>query len=340
VEPDQLKAFIQNCALKLGFSAVGISRVRPIPPEAMTGWLDRNYHGQMSYMERNLEKRLDPRKIFPDVRSIVSVSLNYLYPIEMPYSDSDQGVISRYARGTDYHLVLEERLAQLLRDLTVVEPETVGKVYVDTGPVMDKYWAVESGLGWMGKHTNVLSRSNGSWFFLGEILLSLDLEPDAPEKDFCGSCTRCLDACPTKAIVEPYVLDARKCLSYSTIELKEDVPCDLRGPTGNLVFGCDFCQDVCPWNRRAPDSREGEFMDPGRDYTLRGLARLSTEQFNHSFRHSSVKRTKWRGLMRNVAVAMGNSRSEDMIPELTELLRCEDSMVRRHAGWALQKIKG
>ena len=340
MEQDRLKAFIQNCALELGFSAVGISRVHSISPEAMTDWLGRNYHGQMSYMARNLEKRLDPSKVFPDARSIVSVALNYLHPVDTPYSDSEQGVLSKYARGTDYHFVLERKLSQLLEKLAVVEPETAGRVYVDTGPVMDKYWAVESGLGWLGKHTNVLSRSNGSWFFIGEILLNRDLEADLPEGDFCGSCTRCIDACPTNAIVEPYLLDARKCISYLTIELKEDIPCELRGPTGNLVFGCDICQDVCPWNRRAPDSREREFLDPGRDYALKQLAQLSLERFNQSFRRSPVKRAKWRGFLRNVAVAMGNSCSEKMIPELAELLRCEDSMVRRHAAWALQKIAG
>lgn len=339
MEPNRLKAFIKDCALELGFNAVGFARVSSIPRELMTEWLDRNFQGEMSYMARNLEKRLDPREILPNAKSILSVALNYCHPVCLPYADRSQGVISRYARGTDYHLVLEKKLTEVLKRLVSVEPEIEGRIYVDTGPVMDKYWAVESGVGWLGKHTNVLSRSEGSWFFLGEILLTCDLEPDEPAQDFCGSCTRCIDACPTNAIVEPYLLDARRCISYSTIELKEDIPSELRRPTGNLIFGCDICQEVCPWNREALDSAVDEFMDRGRDYRLRELARLTPEQFNHLFRRNSLKRTKWRGLMRNVAVAMGNSGRDEMIPELLLLLRSEDSMVRRHAAWALQELE-
>jgi epoxyqueuosine reductase len=306
----------------------------------MTRWLKKKYHGRMLYLERNLDKRLDPRKVLPEAKSIISLALNYLHPVDMPYSDSTHGVISKYARGVDYHFVMENKLAQLLQQLVDLEPGAIGKIYSDTGPVMDKYWAVESGLGWLGKHTNVLSRENGSWFFLGEIILNLDLEPDLPGDDFCGSCTRCIDACPTNAIVEPYVLDSRKCISYSTIELKEDIPADMRRATGNLVFGCDICQDVCPWNRKAPYSQFREFDEPGRDYALRTMARITPDQFSTSLRRNPVKRTKWRGLMRNVAVAMGNSGEACMIPELTKLLHCEDAMVRRHAAWALGQIGG
>jgi epoxyqueuosine reductase len=306
----------------------------------MTEWLSKGYHGEMSYLARNLEKRLDPGQILPEAKSIVSVALNYLYPENASINEPDQGVISRYARGTDYHFVMERKLKRLLEQLEVVAPETAGKVYVDTGPVMDKYWAVESGLGWLGKHTNVLSRTEGSWFFIGEIILTCDLEPDVPVRDYCGSCTRCIDECPTNAIVEPYVLDARKCISYSTIELKKDIPEELRIPTGKLVFGCDICQDVCPWNRKAPDSTAEEFMDRGLDYSLRELVRLTPEQFSESFRKSPVKRAKWRGLMRNVAVAIGNSGCDQMIPDLTVLLESEDPMVQRHAEWAWQQLSG
>jgi len=338
VEPHQLKKIVWDCALKLGFSAVGVSRVHSIQADAMSEWLARGYQGAMSYMGRNLEKRLDPRVVFPETRSVVSVALNYFHPVEMLYRDSGQGVVSRYARGIDYHLVMGQKLARLLSELNSLAPMTVGKAYVDTGPVMEKYWAVNSGIGWLGKHTNVISRRYGSWFFLGEILLNLEIEPDVPGKDFCGSCTRCIDACPTHAIVEPYLVDASKCISYSTIELKEDVPDDLLNPTENLVFGCDICQDVCPWNRKAPQSVVAEFVDPGRDYRLRTLSRLSREQFNQGFRSSPIKRAKWRGLLRNVAVAMGNSGCKDAIPDLERLLQSEDPVIRRHAAWALKKI--
>jgi epoxyqueuosine reductase len=188
----------------------------------------------MSYLERNREKRLDPRRILPGAKTVVSVAFNYLGPMDPPSNQRSMGVVSRYAVGTDYHIVLEKKLGQLLDDLRAVAPDIDGKIYVDTGPVLEKHWAVMAGLGWLGKHTNVISRKLGSWFSIGEILLDVELEADAVEDDFCGSCTRCIDACPTNAIVEPYVLDASKCLSYSTIELKEDVPEELREPAGNL----------------------------------------------------------------------------------------------------------
>jgi epoxyqueuosine reductase len=336
--PDRLKTFIQDFARELGFAAVGISRAHSISREALTEWLGRGFHGEMSYMARNLEKRLDPVQILPGARSVLSVALNYLRPGDVEEADPLRGVISKYARGTDYHFILEKKLTQLLNKLLSAEGGIAGRVYVDTGPVMDKYWAVQSGIGWLGKHTNVLSRSQGSWFFLGEILLTCELEPDEPVQDFCGSCTRCIDACPTNAIVEPYLLDARKCISYSTIELKEDIPSELRRPTGNLIFGCDICQDVCPWNRKAPLSAVEEFGDRAYDTSLSKLTRLTPEQFSRSFRRSPLKRTKWRGLMRNVAVAIGNSGCDGFIPELLPLLENEDPLIRRHAGWALRRL--
>jgi epoxyqueuosine reductase len=339
LENNGLKAFIKEFAMELGFNAIGFSSVHPIPRELMTEWLDRNFQGEMSYLARNLEKRLDPRKVLPNAKSILSVALNYYHPGVLPYAERTRGVISRYARGTDYHFVLEKKLNELLRRLISLEPEVEGRLYVDTGPVMEKYWAVESGVGWLGKHTNVLSRSEGSWFFLGEILLTCELEPDEPARDYCGSCTRCIDACPTNAIIEPYLLDARRCISYSTIELKGDIPFGLRRPTGNLIFGCDICQEVCPWNRKAPESGVDDFLEQEGDYWLRELARLTPEQFNRSFRRNPLKRTKWRGLMRNVAVAMGNSGCDEMIPALLVLLQSEDSMIRRHAAWALQELE-
>ena len=331
---------IKEKARTLGFDAIGIAPVEALPGELLQIWLARQYHGKMSYMERTSEKRVDPKKVLPNVRSIISLSLNYFHDYELPYEQSQRGVISRYASGEDYHEVLGKKLGKLLDYICELEPEAEGKIYVDTGPVMDKHWAAHSGVGWLGKHTNVLSRDLGSWFFLGEILLNLALDYDTPGEDFCGSCTRCIDACPTDALVEPYVLDGRRCISYLTIELREDIPEEFREPMGNLIFGCDICQDVCPWNARVPVSSVEEFKprESNRAPDLRELSRLSPEDFSERYRGSPIKRAKWQGFMRNVAVAMGNSRDPEMIPELENLLDSEDPMIRRHASWALEKL--
>ncbi|MDA2928545.1 tRNA epoxyqueuosine(34) reductase QueG [Acidobacteria bacterium AH-259-O06] len=337
----ELSQKIKDKARTLGFDAVGIAPVSPMPGDYLQIWLDRQYQGKMAYMDRNSEKRVDPTKVLPNARSIVSLALNYFHPYDLPYDLPDRGVVSRYAAGENYHEVLETRLECLLDYVRQLEPEAEGKIYVDTGPVMDKYWAAHSGIGWLGKHTNVLSRDSGSWFFLGEILLNLELDYDVPGTDFCGSCTRCIDACPTNAIVEPYVLDSRRCISYLTIELREDIPEEFREPVGNLIFGCDVCQDVCPWNQKAPVSSVEEFKprEKNRAPELRELAGLSPEDFRQRYRHSAIKRTKWRGFMRNVAVAMGNSGDPEMIPELKNLLNSGDPMIRRHAAWALKQME-
>ncbi len=283
---------------------------------------------------------MDVRQVLPNARSVVSLSLNYFHPYDLPYGQPELGAISRYASGEDYHEVLGKRVEELFAFIRGLEPAVEGKVYVDTGPVMDKHWAAQSGIGWLGKHTNLLSRKFRSWFFLGESLLNLELDYDVPGTDFCGSCTRCIDACPTDAIAEPYVLDSRRCISYLTIELREDIPEEFREPMGNLIFGCDICQDVCPWNSKAPVSSGEEFkpkeMNQAPD--LRELARLSPEDFQKRYRGSPIKRTKWRGFLRNVVVAMGNSQDPEMIPELEILLHHEDPMIRRHASWALSRL--
>ena len=338
--PSHLTRQIKEKSRQLGFDSIGIAPIAAIPEDHLQGWLRDQYHGEMGYMERNTEKRLDPEKLLPGARSILSLALNYFHPYELPYERSTRGSISRYASGDDYHQVLKKKLQELLDFVREREPGVQEKIYIDTGPVLDKYWAARSGVGWLGKHTNVLARNLGSWFFLGEILLTLDLEYDLPSPDFCGSCTRCIEACPTGAIVEPYRLDSRRCISYLTIELREDIPEKWREPMGNLIFGCDICQDVCPWNRQAPDSRVEEFKPrkENRAPELKELARLSAQDFRKRYRGSPMKRTRWRGLMRNVAVAMGNSRDPEMIPELESMLNLEDPMVRRHAAWALARI--
>jgi epoxyqueuosine reductase len=236
---------------------------------------------------------------------------------------------------------MKEKLLALLRFVQDRADRAVeGKVYVDTGPVLEREFAVRAGLGWFGKHTNLISKRVGSWLLIGEILLDIELDPDGPAADHCGTCTLCLEACPTDAIVEPYLLDSRLCISYLTIELKEDIPQDLREPMGNLVFGCDICQDVCPWNHPVPDSPVPE-LEPrpvNRSPELWELAQLSPDEFRERFSASPVKRAKWRGFVRNVAVAMGNSGNPGLAPELTHLLNSEDPMVRRHAGWALKRL--
>ncbi|HUG42729.1 MAG TPA: tRNA epoxyqueuosine(34) reductase QueG [Acidobacteriota bacterium] len=334
---------IRSIASELGFEAVGIAPIEALPGDPLDEWLTRNYHGEMQYMARNRDKRLDPRLIFPEARSMVSVALSYGDLQEQPYEEPDRGVISKYAQGEDYHLILEDRLHKLLKRIREIAPEADGRIYVDTGPVMDKAWASRSGIGWLGKHTNILSRALGSWFFLGEIILNLELEYDQAVDDHCGSCSRCIEACPTDAIVEPYVLDSRRCVSYLTIELREDIPVELRKPMGNLIFGCDICQDVCPWNRKsAVPSQVEEFQSrpAAESPPLDRLGELTPEDFSKEFRDSAVKRTKWRGLMRNVAVAMGNSGNSAFAQSLNRLLNTSDAMVRRHAAWALAQLGG
>ncbi|RPI20321.1 MAG: tRNA epoxyqueuosine(34) reductase QueG, partial [Acidobacteria bacterium] len=218
-------------------------------------------------------------------------------------------------------------------------PEAQTRIYVDTGPVDEKAWAVKAGLGWQGKNTNVLNRRLGSWFFLGEIITDLELEPDAPGRDYCGSCTRCIDACPTRAL-EPYLLDGRRCVSYLTIELRGDIPEELREGCGPWIFGCDICQEVCPWNRKSPFSSEPEFerrLDVA-ETRLVPLSRMTPEEFSQRYRQTAIKRSKWRGLMRNTAVALGNSGNPEVAPELGRLLDDPDPMIRRHAAWALARI--
>lgn len=341
MDSKKLTQKIKTYSQGLGFDAVGIAPVEAVPGDLLQIWLARQFHGEMSYMERTSQKRIDPTKVLPDIRSIISLSLNYFHPYELPYGESENGAISRYASGDDYHDVLNGKLEKTLAYIKDLDPQVDGKVYVDTGPIMDKHWATHSGVGWLGKHTNVLSREAGSWFFLGEILLNVDLEYDIPGEDFCGSCTRCIDACPTDAITEPYVLDSRLCISYLTIELQGDIPEELRAPMDNLIFGCDICQDVCPWNDKTPHSSVEEFKPRigNRAPDLKELSRLSADDFRQRYRKSPIKRAKWRGFMRNVAVAMGNSGNPEMIPALQDLCGSEDPMIRRHAEWALKQLK-
>jgi epoxyqueuosine reductase len=335
----ELTALIRRRAGDLGFQGCEMARAEPIEGEELREWLLRGYHGTMSYLARNTEKRLDPRLILPGARSVICLALVYRQPESTPTRTKGQGLISKYARGVDYHELMRERLEELAGYIQELEPEAQAKIYVDTGPVLEKAWAVRAGLGWQGKNTNILNRRLGSWFFLGEILLDKELDYGEPVADHCGSCTRCIDACPTQAL-EPYLLDGRRCISYLTIEHREDIAPELRVPTGNLIYGCDICQDVCPWNRKAPFSSEDAFsVAPASSETqLTTLVRLTPEEFSERYRGSPIKRAKWRGWIRNAIVALGNSRDQDAIPELVRLLNGPDPMIRRHAAWALARI--
>ncbi|GAB4238258.1 MAG: tRNA epoxyqueuosine(34) reductase QueG [Acidobacteriota bacterium] len=334
-----LTARVKAEALQASFDAVGVAAAGPVPGATFDEWLARGYHGTMAYLERNRERRLDPRQILPGARSVLCVALDYGSRHRDDFQDPAVGRVARYARGRDYHRVMGRRLKRLWRRLATLLPDCRARWFVDTGPVLEKYWAWRAGLGWPGKHTNLLSRDRGSWFFLGVMFLTAELEPDEPSADFCGTCRRCIEACPTQAIVEPYVLDARRCISYLTIELREAIPEGLRSGMGNWVFGCDICQEVCPWNRRAPEEGDPAFAEVPRDYRLSRLAGLSSQEFDREFQGSAVRRAKWSGFLRNVAVALGNSGRPEARPLLTRLVRSGPDLVREHAAWALAKWK-
>ena len=295
---------IRRRALEIGFSKVGIAPASKLCAEGerLAEWLQRSYHGEMSWMLRDLEQRTDPHRIFPAARSVVVVALNYY--TQPQHSDSSKtGKVSRYAWGDDYHEVVGEKLRELLSWIKEQWPEAEGKVCVDIQPTMDKGWAVRAGLGWMGKHTNLITQEYGSWVFIGELLLNLELECDGEEiADQCGSCTLCIDACPTGAIVEPYVIDSNLCISHATIEsrapeLREDIDAHLEG----WFYGCDICQDVCPWNHATPTTDEPRFepREGNVNASLSEILELTPETYAARFRHSAMKRAKLSGLQRN-----------------------------------------
>lgn len=303
---------IKSKALELGFAKVGIARADELTEEGqrLREWLQRGYHATMDWMASNVEKRTDPRLILPNARSVVSVAMNY-YTEGRHSVDPSVGKISRYAWGDDYHIVVTERVRQLSEYIKELEPSANSRVYVDTGPVMDKAWAVRAGVGWLGKHTNVITKEYGSWVFLGEVILDIELDYDQPMADFCGSCTACIEACPTGAIVEPYVLDSNRCISYLTIEHRESFSPELASNFQNWVYGCDICQDVCPWNRFQQPTTEGAFRP--REYNiapkLAQLAEMTETEFRERFRKSAVKRTKHEGLVRNVRAVLAEQKS-------------------------------
>ena len=293
---------IKTEAKRLGFLSCGISKAEFLENEAprLEKWLNNNMHGEMQYMENHFDKRLDPTKLVEGSKSVISLLLNY-YPAQ-EQKDKTAPKISKYAYGKDYHFVIKEKLKDLMDFIQEEIGEVHGRAFVDSAPVLDKAWAARSGLGWIGKNSNLLTQQVGSFYFIAELIVDLELEYDSPVTDHCGSCTACLDACPTKAIVEPYVVDGSKCISYFTIELKDNIPAGFKGKFDNWMFGCDICQDVCPWNRFSKPHREPLF-DPHPELlemTLKDWEEITEDVFRKVFKNSAVKRTKFSGLKRNI----------------------------------------
>jgi len=375
-------AWIVERANALGFDLCGVVRAARFPELELTkDWLALGYAGEMKYLAD--ERRSNPQNVMPGLRSVIVCALNYHSPAprsvdaRKPPGAEPSGWISRYAWGQDYHDVLLERLQSLASSLPerFAEPQEA-RIYADTGPLNERVFAKYAGLGWLGKNTLLLNAKLGSWFFLGMILTTLDIQPtlsaaELPPPDLCGSCTKCIDACPTGALVQPYVMDARLCISYLTIELRGSIPEDLREPMGRHIFGCDICQDVCPWNRRAPVTQAAEFQPrtylepPDGQFQewpapiaegieeeslflprLEWLAAMNEEQFRIVFRGSAVKRTKWRGLVRNACIALGNSapaadsgHGERICALLRRLSASSDPQIAESAQWALSRIQ-
>jgi epoxyqueuosine reductase len=299
---EKLAQLIKQQAQNLGFSFCGISKATFLEEEAprLEKWLNNNMHGEMHYMANHFDKRLDPRLLVDDAKSVISVLFNYY--TDKKQTDAEAPKISKYAFGEDYHVVVKDKLYQLFEFIKEQVGEINGRVFVDSAPVMDKAWAKKSGLGWIGKNSNLINKQQGSFFFIGEIILDLVLPEDGPIKDYCGTCTRCIDACPTDAIIDPYVVDGSKCISYFTIELKNEIPNDVKGKFENWVFGCDICQDVCPWNSFSKPHNEPRF-EPALsllEMTKKDFENLTEESFNKVFKKSAVKRTKFNGLKRNI----------------------------------------
>lgn len=346
MESAELKRLAREC----GFELAGVAAAVPVPEAAYyRRWVAGGMAGEMRYLtDRRAQLRDDPRSLLPSARSMLCVGKLYNGP--QPYSTEftghDLGWISRYAWGDDYHEILRSGLLRVVDRLRAGSPQPFEwKVCVDTAPLLERAYARHAGLGWIAKNTCLIHQGMGSWFFLAELLLSLDLEPDGPPPDRCGTCTRCIEACPTRAIVPTdspegpaYALDSRLCISYFTIELRGPVPVESRAGIGRHVFGCDICQDVCPWNRRAPVTAEPAFAPREAAPPLEKLAVLSEEQFREIFRNSPIRRARYTGFLRNVAIAMGNARQEKFRAPLERLSQSEDAVVNEAAKWALRRI--
>lgn len=301
-------ALIKMKARELGFSFCGISGAEFLEEEAprLEEWLKRQYHGKMAYMERHFDKRLDPRLLVPGAKSVVSLVYNY-FPHRQQSEDGLK--VAKYAYGEDYHHVVREKLNALMNIIHEEIGDVSGRAFVDSAPVMERVWAKKAGVGWIGKNSLLLNRELGSFFFLAELIIDLELDYDSPVKDYCGTCTACMDACPTDAIPAPYVVEASKCISYFTIELKEEIPVEAKGKFENWIFGCDICQDVCPWNRFSKPHQEQRFEPPDDLLTMdrREWIEMTEEVFQTMFRKSALQRSRYTGLRRNIAFVTENA---------------------------------
>ena len=294
-------SIIKQEAHRLGFLSCGISKAGFLEEEAprLENWLNQNMNGQMSYMENHFDKRLNPTLLVDGAKSVISILLNY-YPSELQNQDAYK--VSKYAYGQDYHSVIKEKLNELLHFIQTEIGEVSGRAFVDSAPVLDKAWAAKSGLGWMGKNSNLITQKVGSFYFIAELIIDLELEYDTPTTDHCGSCTACIDACPTEAIVAPYVVDGSKCISYFTIELKDNLPQEMKGKFDNWIFGCDVCQDVCPWNKFSKPHNEPLIQTAPEilSYSKSDWEEITNDTFQKVFKNSAIKRTKFEGLLRNI----------------------------------------
>jgi epoxyqueuosine reductase len=338
---DQLESRLKQHARNLGFDMIGIAPATPADGfERLRSWLERGFAGEMAYMSRRPEARRHPDSVLPDVKSVIMVAMNYKPPDESA-TPSAIGKVARYARGPDYHEVLRERLNTLFAWLQTEAPNCRGRGVVDTAPLLERDFARRAGLGWFGKNTMLLNKKLGSYFLLGALLVDQELTADAVhETAHCGTCTACLDACPTQAFPAPGELDSRRCISYLTIELRTEIPTEFRTALNNWVFGCDICQEVCPWNRKAPTARDPIWsarpdliaLDPV------ALLELTAEEFRTRFRGTALMRTKRSGLLRNAALILGNRGDPSALPSLHRALDDPESLVREAAQWAIEQI--
>jgi len=341
--PDISARVVHDLARETGFELCGIAKPELSPDFGrFQSWVDRGMAGRMGYLtDHRAEVRAHPAALLPSVRSVICTGSLYggPKPYSIDFSDLERGWIARYAFGEDYHQAIRRRMEDLARKLLQIQPFE-WRVCVDTAPLLERSYARDAGLGWIGRNTCLISEAHGSWFFLSELLTSLDLEPHARVADRCGSCSRCIDACPTAAIVPSpgggFELDSRLCISYFTIELRETIPVEVRGAIGNHVFGCDICQDVCPWNRRRRMTAVPE-TEPG--VSLERMAELTQTEFREMFRGTAVSRARYAGFLRNVAIAMGNAGLEKFQTPLERLAASGDPMVSEHAQWALKRIQ-
>ena len=338
---------IQTRTHELGFELVGITPAEQSQTiQRYRQWIASGYSGKMGYLERHLPLKEDTRTLLQEAKSVISLAMNY-YTLDTPKALAENpahGQISRYAWGNDYHDVIRERLLLLVEFIKdTAETELKSRVFVDSGPVLEREYAQKAKLGWIGKNTNLINWRSGSWYFLAEILVSIELESEPePLRGSCGTCMKCIEACPTDAIIEPNLLDSRLCISYLTIELKDSMPKELRPKIGNLIFGCDICQEVCPWNSKAIPTTEPAFQprDGNLAPELLTLVGMTQAEFSKKFKGSPIKRAKRSGFLRNVIVAIGNWRSRAAVPALKKALVDDEPLIRGHAAWALGQIGG